>query len=151
MCVCERKGLCYLSGTVISWALLSWLDPAPAVLSTQWMISCSPLEGKSWFFSLHSLHIHLSLLFSCFANFLLNIFNILSLPTFFATSYLFSHFSSLLLCPSLFSTLTSNSFEQPLLIPSIPPYICSVTKARCVTRVDVWVHLDIVCKSSRKM
>lgn len=48
MCVWERE-LCYLSGTVISWALLSWLDPAPAVPSTQWMISCPPLEGKSWF------------------------------------------------------------------------------------------------------
>lgn len=49
-CVWERE-LCYLSGTVISWALLSWLDPAPAVPSTQWMISCPPLEGKSWFLS----------------------------------------------------------------------------------------------------
>lgn len=45
----EERELCYLGGIVISWAVPLWLEPAPAEPTAEWTISCSPLEGKSWF------------------------------------------------------------------------------------------------------
>lgn len=45
----ERREFCYLSGIVISRALPLWLESAPVEPTAEWTISCSPLEGKSWF------------------------------------------------------------------------------------------------------
>lgn len=153
VCVCEReKGFCYLSGTVISWALLSWLDPAPAVLSTQWMISCPPLEGKSWFFFFppsQTAHPPKSivLLLCQFSSQYLS--HLISFNLFHHFIFIFSFFIFTFLCLSLFITLTS--FEQQLPISKVP--ICAHRQKNQKTKIihirSRWSDLNVVCSTCK--